>query len=245
MPAGIVIRQEPAPGVSQERGAVVFFEVSLGQSERTVPDLAGSEFSAALNQLTELDFLTAIIEEASEEIEEGLVLRTEPEAGSLVRGGETVTIFQSTGIALVPVPSVVGLLPDTARQQLVASGFEVEIDFEPAANPNDINRVLAQSPDANIDQREGDVVRIVVGAEPGDDAITTDPNNPGDGTATTVPLTGGDDTTTNEAPADGGTPTDQTDAGDGGGDAPADQTDTGDGGGGDVAAGDGAAGTDG
>ena len=245
VPADTVIRQEPAPGVTQRRGAVVFFEVSLGQSERTVPELAGSEFAAALNQLSELDFRTEIVEEASEEIEEGLVLRTDPEAGSLLRGGEIVTIFQSTGIALVPVPSVVGLLPDTARQQLVASGFEVEIDFEPAANPNDINRVLAQSPDANIDQREGEIVRIVVGAEPGDELITNDPANAGDDGATTVPLVPTDEATTTDPPADGGNaeaPADQADAGNGQADGGA--ADAGDGGAadaGDAGANDGAA----
>ncbi len=209
VPAGVVIRQEPAPGVSAERGAVVLFEVSLGQSERAVPDLAGAEFSAALEQLFELDFRTAIVEEASEEVEEGLVLRTEPEAGALVRGGEIVTIFQSSGVALVQVPSVVGLLPDTARQQLVASGFEVEIDFEPAANPNDINRVLAQSPDANIEQREGDIVRIVVGAEPTelDEAGAT--SVPGDTNAGRgeTPTTEAPATETTEAPVEEETPT--------------------------------------
>ena len=178
VPAGVVIRQEPGPGASQQRGSVVFFEVSLGPSERTVPDLAGEEFNDALEQLFELDFRTAIVEEASEDVEEGLVLRTEPEAGALVRGGDVVTIFQSTGVARVAVPSVVGLLPDTARQQLVASGFEVEILFEPAGNPNDINRVLRQRPNANVEQREGEVVRIFVGEE--SDENDNNGNNNGD-----------------------------------------------------------------
>ena len=218
VPAGVVIRQEPASGVSAERGSVVFFEVSLGPSERTVPDLAGVEFNSALEQLFELDFRTAVVEEASEEIEEGLVIRTEPEAGSLLRGREIVTIFSSSGIALVPVPSVIGLLPDTARQQLVASGFEVEIDFEPAANPNDINRVLAQSPDANIEQQAGELVRIVVGAEPEEDdaTTTTEPIGGGDGgngggETTEPPPAETTTTTTTQAPP----PDDGADGGDG------------------------------
>lgn len=199
VPAGVVIRQEPAAGVSSPRGSVVFFEVSLGPSERTVPDLAGADFNAALEELFELDFRTAVVDEPSEEFEEDTVIRTEPEAGSLLRGRETVTIFNSSGIALVPIPSVIGLLPDTARQQLVASGFDVEIDFEPAANPNDINRVLAQSPDANIEQREGDVVRIVVGAEPGEGEAPTTPEAPD---TTDAPNTDEATTTTTEAPAE-------------------------------------------
>ena len=204
VPAGVVIRQEPASGVSAERGSVVFFEVSLGPSERTVPDLAGVEFNTALEQLFELDFRTAVVEEASEDVEEGLVIRTEPEAGSLLRGREIVTIFSSSGVALVPVPSVIGLLPDTARQQLVASGFEVEIDFEPAANPNDINRVLAQSPDANIEQQAGELVRIVVGAEPEEEEAPTPQPPAGDGgpppEAEPPPAKTTTTTTTTEAP---------------------------------------------
>ncbi len=204
VPAGVVIRQEPASGVSAERGSVVFFEVSLGPSERTVPDLAGVEFNTALEQLFELDFRTAVVEEASEDVEEGLVIRTEPEAGSLLRGREIVTIFSSSGVALVPVPSVIGLLPDTARQQLVASGFEVEIDFEPAANPNDINRVLAQSPDANIEQQAGELVRIVVGAEPEEEEAPTPQPPAGDGgpppEAEPPPAETTTTTTTTEAP---------------------------------------------
>ena len=38
---GSVISQEPLPGTSADRGSVVFLQVSLGFSERTVPDLAG------------------------------------------------------------------------------------------------------------------------------------------------------------------------------------------------------------
>ena len=209
VPAGVVIRQEPASGVSAERGSVVLFEVSLGPSERTVPDLEGTEFNSALEALFELDFRTAVVEEASATVEEGLVIRTEPEAGSLLRGREIVTIFTSSGVALVPVPSVIGLLPDTARQQLVASGFVVEIDFEPAANPNDINRVLAQSPDANIEQQEGEVVRIVVGAEPDEEDRV--PEEPPDEQPTTTDAPQEEETTTtvetppaDDPPADDG-----------------------------------------
>lgn len=167
IPAGIVIRQEPAPGVSQARDAAVFFEVSLGQSERAVPDLAGAQLASAIDQLFELDFRTQIVEEASEDVREGFVIRTDPEAGSLVRGGGTVIIIQSTGIALVPVPAVVGRVADAAQEQLTASGFEVEIIFEAVANPNDHNRVIRQTPDENVDLEESGVVQIVVGEDPG------------------------------------------------------------------------------
>ena len=196
---GAVISQDPTGGTSAERGAVIFLEVSLGPSERTIPDLSGVEFTDALNTLFELDFRTSRIDEPDPDVEEGLVLRTEPEAGSLARGREVVTIFVSSGVDVIPVPSVEGLLVDSARQQLVALGFEVLIDQVEVEDLTQVSRVVAQSPPANIELSEGDSVTIVVGIEPLDD-----------GTDTTIPGQDGPDTTdpdaapttpTTEAPA--------------------------------------------
>jgi len=170
---GSVISQEPLPGVSADRGSVVFLQVSLGFSERTVPDLAGQTLNEALAKLFDLDFRITQVEEPDPEVEEGLVLRTEPAAGSLLRGREIVTVYVSTGVARVPVPSVIGLLADSARQQLTASGFEVQIDFIEVEDPADINKVIDQTPPANIELREGESVRIIVGLEPPPEETTT------------------------------------------------------------------------
>ena len=127
----------------------------------------------ALSKLFDLDFRIAQVQEPDPEVEEGLVLRTEPAAGSLLRGREIVTVYASSGVARVPVPSVVGLLADSARQQLTASGFEVQIDFIEVENPADINKVIDQTPPANIELREGESVRIIVGLEPPPEETTT------------------------------------------------------------------------
>ena len=194
---GVVISQDPLPGTDAEPGSVVFIEVSLGPAERLVPDLAGRDFNEALDDLFELDFRTSRVDEADPEVEEGVVLRTEPEAGSLLRGREIVTIFVSSGVAKINVPSVEGLGVDSARQALIASGFEVLIEFIEVEDEADVNRVLAsgQSPPANTELREGDPVTITVGLAPveGED---------GEGDGTTTPTTtapdgdGGDQATT-------------------------------------------------
>jgi beta-lactam-binding protein with PASTA domain/predicted Ser/Thr protein kinase len=170
---GEVISQDPLPGTSADRGSVIFLEVSLGPSERTVPDLAGQSLNEALNKLFELDFRITQIEEPDPQVEEGLVLRTEPPAGSLLRGGEIVTLYVSSGVARVPVPSVVGLLADSARQQLTASGFKVQIDFIEVEDLTQVNKVVDQTPPANIELPEGETVRIIVGLEPPPEETTT------------------------------------------------------------------------
>lgn len=193
---GEVISQNPLPGTSADRGSVVFIEVSLGPSERTVPDLEGQTLSEALPTLFELGFRITQVEEPDPEVEEGQILRTEPAAGSLLRGGEIVTLYVSSGVARKPVPSVVGLLADSARQQLTASGFEVQIDFIEVEDPGEVNRVQDQTPPANIELQEGEIVRIIVGLEPPPEETTT---TAPDETTTTTTTTVAETTTTTAA----------------------------------------------
>ena len=188
--AGEVLSQIPLPGTNAERGSVVSIEVSLGPSERPIPSLAGQEFNNALTELFDLGFRTTRVDESDPEVEEGLVIRTEPEAGSLLRGDEIVTIFVSSGLEQIAVPPVEGLLVDSARQTLIALGFEVVEDREEVDNPDQVNTVVAQTPPANIELGEGGTVTIVIGIEPAeDDTTTTVPGDGGggDGTDTTTP----------------------------------------------------------
>ena len=193
---GEVISQDPLPGVPAERGSVVFIEVSLGPSERTIPSLAGVDFNDALSDLFELDFRTTVIDEADPELEEGLVIRTEPAAGSLLRGGENVTIFVSSGVEQILVPRVEGLLADSARQSLIALGFEVIEDRQEVDDPARVNTVIAQSPPPDIQLGSGETVTIVIGIEAEGDDDTTTTVDPGDGTAPTTQAPAPDTTTT-------------------------------------------------
>ena len=208
---GVVIAQEPLPGTDAEPGSVVFLEVSLGPSERLVPDLAGKEFGEAIDDLFELDFRTSRIDEPDPEVPEGIVLRTEPEANSLLRGRETVTIFVSSGVAKIAVPSVEGLLVDSARQALTSSGFEVLIEFVEVEDPSQFDRVIpaGQTPPANVELSEGEAVTIVVGLEPVESETTTTlpdtgaGTEPGTETTTTTTATTTTTTTTTVAPETG------------------------------------------
>lgn len=170
---GEVFDQSPRAGEKAERGTIVVIDVSLGPSERMVPDLEGLSQADALNELFGLDFRINQITEASDVVEEGFVIRSEPDAGALVRGGETVTLVVSSGVAKVTVPSVINLLPDSARAQLESSNFVVEVDFEPTDDPSKVNRVIDQSPAANLEVDEGTLVRIVIGQEPPPEETTT------------------------------------------------------------------------
>jgi serine/threonine-protein kinase len=86
-----------------------------------VPALAGMRQGEALNQLG--PFKGAIGEEASETVEAGVVVRTEPVEGTVLEHGKTVTIFVSTGPAPRVLPELAGLTIDAAKATLIDMGL--------------------------------------------------------------------------------------------------------------------------
>jgi beta-lactam-binding protein with PASTA domain len=93
-----------------------------------VPELAGLRQGAALNQLG--PFEATIIEEASETVEPGVVIRSEPAAGTTLENGSKITLVVSTGPAPRALPELVGLTLADATAQLGELGL-VLIEAEP------------------------------------------------------------------------------------------------------------------
>ena len=91
----------------------------------TVPDLATLEEAVALNQVSG-DFDTVVQREPSEEVAAGIVIRTDPPAGTSLEKGKLLTIVVSSG----PPPSILlelkGLTLEIAREQLEAIGLSLE-----------------------------------------------------------------------------------------------------------------------
>ena len=131
-----------------------------------VPSVEGLDVIAAVNALREVGFLVnpSQVEEASEEIEEGKVIRTEPAADQLAAVGSQVSIVVSTGLPTVTVPAVTDLFADTAIQTLRNELLDVAVIFEqvPAGSPSD-GRVMAQDPAPFEEVEVGLVVTITVG----------------------------------------------------------------------------------
>ncbi|MBD1379999.1 Stk1 family PASTA domain-containing Ser/Thr kinase [Metabacillus arenae] len=91
-----------------------------------VPDLQGENYQAAYNQLTELGFKvddeTTLVED--EEIEEGLVVKTNPNAGKMAKEGSTITIYESSGKKKVTLNDYVGQDIEQVKELLERRGFE-------------------------------------------------------------------------------------------------------------------------
>ena len=163
-PAGQIIDQNPVAGSEITPGTRVILFVSKGPAVEQIPDLENRPVLAAMNIISQLGWLASTSEEASETIPEGLVIRTEPPAQSKLSPGSRVEIVISSGLPVMPVPSVTSLLEDSAVQILEEEGFQINLIEEllPAESVND-GRVISQSPQPEIEVELGTIVTIIIG----------------------------------------------------------------------------------
>ena len=87
-----------------------------------IPNLTSRTTDEAQITLSNLKASIAIAEESSPTVGKGLVIRTDPPAGSLFFGGK-VTIFVSSGPSLVAAPNLKGMNLAEATAELIKSGF--------------------------------------------------------------------------------------------------------------------------
>ncbi|MGZ8581994.1 MAG: Stk1 family PASTA domain-containing Ser/Thr kinase [Actinomycetota bacterium] len=93
-----------------------------------VPALAGVAVDAARDQLSDLGFAVSIADgQYSERVADGRVLRVQPNPGTSLEQGETVTIVPSLGPPPVKAPRVAGMTLDRATAQLERAGLEVAV----------------------------------------------------------------------------------------------------------------------
>jgi eukaryotic-like serine/threonine-protein kinase len=163
VPVGEVIDQDPAPDSPVPRGSSVTLVVSSGPEPRTVPEVSGLSVAEASQQLGAAGFTVSQSNEASSDVEAGIVIRTEPGAGEELPRGSPVTIVVSTGPAQAAVPSVIGLSEANAISQIEGAGFRAAVEEQDVADPTQNGRVIAQDPAPNTQAEVGSTVRITVG----------------------------------------------------------------------------------
>ncbi len=126
---GVIYDQSQTPGKKLKKGAEITVYVSMGQSTKKVPDVYGKTESAAVSELKSNGFKTVVSEMASEDIQAGLVVKTEPARTTVVEEGAEIKVFISSGkpIKNVDVPNVVGLKSDAAKSSIEGKNLVVEI----------------------------------------------------------------------------------------------------------------------
>ena len=124
-PKDTIISQSPARDILVSKGSTVDIVISTGPGQVAVPQLADlpspDEARAAL---AEVGLTLGTVSEENADAPAGTILRSDPEAGTMVDPGTTVSIWISSG--LIEIPNVVGLPATQAQAELANAGFNVE-----------------------------------------------------------------------------------------------------------------------
>jgi serine/threonine-protein kinase len=175
IPANQILLQTPTAGLGARPNSVVTVDVSGGTNTVRVPDVIGDEQVAATKLLTALplNFVVTVVAEASDVIEVGRVVRSEPLGDTAVAPGSPITLYVSSGKSLITVPNVIGQDGTTSATQLTALGLQVTLT-EQVLPPGDAlnGKVVAQSVVAGTAATPGSEIALTIGRS---DTTTTLP----------------------------------------------------------------------
>lgn len=96
-----------------------------------VPRLAGLELGEARNLVSEFGWTIAPVEEASDDVPVGVVVRSDPAEGADLDEGGTLTLVVSSGPALRELPELTGLTTDAASSLLSERGLVLQLGEQP------------------------------------------------------------------------------------------------------------------
>lgn len=181
---GVVLEQNPPAGVRVGSGAPINLVVSSGPETVVIPDVVGDSERDATAELNSLGLLVRPQDEYSETVAEGLVIRTDPVAGTEGVIGDTVLVVVSQGPAPVQVPNLLGMTENQARQAVEALGLSLNVSAarQPVADPAQDGVVVNQVPTAGLTVNKGSTVTITLGQYQAPPSTTTIPP-----TTTTIP----------------------------------------------------------
>jgi len=94
---GQVLAQDPQPGTQVAKNSTVTLVVSSGTGQVTVPNVVGQDAGSAGNILGQAGFKVSTKTQASDTVQAGLVISTNPPAGAKAAKGSTVTMIVSSG----------------------------------------------------------------------------------------------------------------------------------------------------
>jgi beta-lactam-binding protein with PASTA domain len=141
----VVLSQDPADGAEIVRGGTITLVLSLGPERYAVPDLTGLELAAARSELAGARLK---IKEGGgkydEDVPKGIVISSDPKAGTSLKPGQTVTVTVSKGRAPITVPDLTGRNINDARAVLQGLGLTVVERYQDSDQPGD--QVIGQSP---------------------------------------------------------------------------------------------------
>ena len=169
---GEIMNQDPAAGIMVKKDADVELLVNGGVGQVEVPDVVTDHMTLeeAQQAIEDAGLHSQVENVADDEVEEGRVISTNPEPGTMVDSGSTVTLRVSTGPAeeMVTVPD--GLVGDTLANvsaKLEEAGLVVGNVNRDDTSTLTVDTVISLSPNEGSKISKGSTVDITVSSGKG------------------------------------------------------------------------------
>ncbi len=128
----------------------------------TVPDVTGMTFERASAELVARNLIPVRREEASSDIAQGIVIRTDPGQGTSTSPQQRVSVYVSIGQELATVPTLVGLSQDAATSALTQVGLTLGTVTKRNDPSLSAGTVISATPEQDQDAPVGSSVDLVV-----------------------------------------------------------------------------------
>ncbi|CAB4362915.1 MAG: Stk1 family PASTA domain-containing Ser/Thr kinase [Actinobacteria bacterium] len=156
-------------------GGIVLFNVLSKDSQPSsfgMPDVVNQQLDVGTQALTDKGLKVTSVKEVNAKFSKGAIVRTDPLSGVVVQRGQTVTVYFNPADTPFKLPDLGHIKQQDAIDTLTGLGLTVDPTIITETTPGyDPGTVVRTDPAAGTQVSQGDTVKIVISAAPGDAVV--------------------------------------------------------------------------
>lgn len=124
--AGYIYKQSPEKNTKIKQASEILVYVSLGAKKVELKDYANMDYNTVKEELEDDGLKVVRTDLPSSDIRSGAVISSNPAPNSVVRTGDTITLYVSAGedAVVISTPDVSGMDADAAKKYIEEKGFK-------------------------------------------------------------------------------------------------------------------------
>ena len=174
IPANVVLQEDPPAGSRQKRGTTVVLALSGGQRSAEVPVVTNMSQQQARIAIENTGLTMGTATEQLSDLPRGLVVASNPPAGTKIELPGSVDIVLSKGPATIQVPDLYGRSIGEARSMIEQLGLRIAGISRDTSSLQPENTVIRQLPEAGRNVSAGGPVSLTVSHFPPPPTIRID-----------------------------------------------------------------------
>jgi len=161
--AGKIISQKPPykQNYNIKEGSTITVVISKGAEMTSMPKVIGMTKDEAIQELKAYNLKAEIIEETSQEVQEGYITKQDIEPQTVLDAGETVKIYVSTGTGLKPIVVQSVFRKPLEEAKKILEGLNVQVEYTEDTSEAD-GIVLSQNITSGTVLDEGSTIVLTV-----------------------------------------------------------------------------------